>query len=272
MHNFAMFVRLFGGEIFAPKWKFWYQASFNIPAVVDYVLTIAPYTDILEIQMPEAEQGFLERQYLVHIGVPTTMTRAREELGAVWNQLIAAIPFPLGPGGKRATFLGGTHWAITAQTAQRGTRADAWELLQFLTLETDTQLRYAQGIGYLPATKEAFHALRRREPEYAAFESALTTDGKSFPRLASWGYLVENEFTLDQLTQFWRYIGFGRADGARMTLDRAASWLTEALYWRPLRRLSVGISLAILLAVLSIIYTNASGRAAKRSASAGEAP
>jgi ABC-type glycerol-3-phosphate transport system substrate-binding protein len=253
LQNFAMFVWLFGGELFTPKWGLWHQARFNLPAVVDYLLTIAPYTDIVEIQMPQAEQRFLERQYLVHIGVPTTLARAREELGEAWDQLIEIIPFPLGGEGKRATFLGGTHWAISQQATHRGMQEVAWDLLQFLTLQTEAHIRYAQGIGYLPATREALHVLQSRQPEYTAFASALATDGKSFPRLAPWSYLVENEFTLDQLTQFFRYVGFGREDGARMTLDRAAAWLTDELFWSPVRRLGVWIGIAMLLVVLSIL-------------------
>jgi len=253
LHNFAMFVWLFGGDLFAPKWGLWHEARFNNPAVVDYLLTLAPYTDILEIQMPQAEQRFLEQQYLFHIGVPTTLARTREELGEAWNQLIEVLPFPTGPRGKRATFLGGIHWAITAQAVQRGTRDIAWDLLQFLAMNTEAQVRYALGIGYLPATKEAFQALIHQQPEYALFASALAADGKGFPRLAAWGNLVENEFTLDQLTQFWRYVGFGRQDGARMTLERAAVWLTDELFWHPMWWWAKWGSLGVLLVVLGFM-------------------
>ena len=239
LHNFAMFVWTFGGELFAPRRLFFrtfHEATFNDPDVVHYMLMIAPYTDIGEITLAQAEQRFLERRYLTHLGVPNTVRRAREELGDDWEKLIEVIPLPAGPVGNRSNFLGGTHWAITTQAAKRGNLEAAWGLVKFLTLDTESQKRYALEAGHLPAPKDAFREFLKDRPEYKPFDKALS-DGRGFPRLAAWASIVENEFTLDQLYQFWRLVGFRRAQEARITLDNAANWLTDKLFHNPVSQI-----------------------------------
>lgn len=92
-------------------------------------------------------------------------------------------PYPAGPLG-RTTFCGGSNLAIFK--ASRSKEA-AWEVVKYLTTDTQAQLAYARVTGFLPAKKEVFEDPYFKNDPYRKVFADSVRFSKAYPCASSWG-------------------------------------------------------------------------------------
>ncbi len=186
-----------------------------------------------EERAQELAEEFLQRKYAMVILGPWFTAMAEKVLGPSWPAQIGATLPPRIGAAHAVTMKGGSLLVLLDPTRGRDHLgvARAQRLLEFLS-SPESQKRYAQALGALPAHEEAL----RESPYFSLFERALQ-HGRTYPQIPEWAPVVENLATRDNLYAFWKRLSLltdPRAPtseterAARARLIRAALYSAEA--------------------------------------------
>ncbi len=196
LHNFAPWVWEAGGDLLNPGNT---AATFNSPEAIEGVKFYASlytkgYTppDVLELNTAQVEGLFSDGKIATVITGPWMVKGARtpNDKGG-WGdneaaKYIATHEIPAGPAG-RFTFVGGSN--LTVWNSSKHPEM-AVEFVKFL-VSKESQVRYSNNIGMLPAVKEALaDPAFSEDPLLKVFVSAVE-HGKSYPAIPAWG-AIEN--------------------------------------------------------------------------------
>jgi multiple sugar transport system substrate-binding protein len=231
--NTSQFIWNYGGDILNQEGK---QATFNSPEAIKGVQLFASLygqgltaPDTLELNSAQTEARFGDGQAATIIAPSYLIGQAKAPKDAGGWQSdearnnVGFAEFPAGPGGQY-TFVGGSQLAIFNDCAAPEA-AVKW--VEYLTSE-ESQARYGDKLGMLPALKTAQAAPAFSDPLYDAFKAGATK-GKSAPAVVEWGG-VENTFQTE-LQAVWEDVAASpgtpideakiktRLDGAAETVD-----------------------------------------------------
>ncbi len=235
--NASMWMWNYGGDILTADGT---KAAFNsdaaVAGVVEYYglygkgLTSA---DTLELNSSSTDGRFgTEAAAFAYMTGPWIISNARNQAVSGWPdesaKNLAFAPIPAGPGGQ-FTFVGGSNLGVmnTCKYPEA-----AFALVKFLTSK-ESQIRYANAIGMLPATVEAQNdPIFTADPLFKVFIAAAQ-QGKSAPAIPAWGQ-VEN--TINPAFQaLWETVaanGVGTpitTEQVKQTLDEAAATVDALL-------------------------------------------
>jgi multiple sugar transport system substrate-binding protein len=229
--NSAMWIWGAGGNLLSPDYS---RAVFNSPESVRGITEFTSLygkglteADTLELNSAQTEQKFGDGKTFSLITGPWLISNARSSVdkGGWTNdtvrQNLAFAEFPAGPGGQ-FTFVGGSNLAILNSCPAPEA---AVALVQYL-VGNESQVRYAQTIGFLPVTRSG-----QTDPAftgdaiYAPFLSAAAK-GKTSAPISQWSQV---EPTLqEQLQAVWDDVGTSgkttpiTEDKVKTRLDAAA--------------------------------------------------
>lgn len=228
-HNFIPWIWSNGGDWFDENLEF---AAINSPEAVEGIFYYANLfnmgltpSDTLEKNSAEVDGGFQDGKSALIISGPWMVANSRApeadggfaEKVAASNMAIHEIPDA--PTGEHYTFVGGSNLTLWKTSAHP---EEAQALIDFLT-SVESQVRYCQNIGMLPAVQAALDdPAISEDPDYSVFKAAVV-NGKSYPALASWG-AVENVL-VTSLGTLWDDVAAGEvqtAEDLQSRLDDAA--------------------------------------------------
>ncbi|MBV9171419.1 MAG: sugar ABC transporter substrate-binding protein [Chloroflexi bacterium] len=204
--NGAMWIWGAGGDLLNPGYT---QAVFNSDDAVRGVTEFASLyskgltsSDTLELNSNQTDSKFGDGKAFSIISGPWNISNARTPVDKggwsndVARQNLAFAQFPAGPGGNY-TFVGGSNLAILNNCPNPDA---AVAFVEYLT-SNESQVRYAQTIGMLPAVNSAQHdPAFSADPNYRVFMVAAA-NGKTSAPIAQWGQV---EPTLqEQLQAVW---------------------------------------------------------------------
>ncbi|GAA5530692.1 sugar ABC transporter substrate-binding protein [Herpetosiphon gulosus] len=234
--NSSMWIWNSGGDLLSSDLS---EATFNSEAAVAGVSEFAnlyssklTVTNTLELNSAQVDASFGDGRTFSAITGPWLISNARTaaDAGGWANRTVADnlayAEFPAGPGGSY-TFVGGSNLAILKSCEN----ADAAvKFVQFLAAN-ESQLRYSQAIGMLPATKTAqADASIASDALYSVFISAAAK-GKTSAPIAEWGQ-VESVLN-EQLGSLWDDVatagGPVSPEAVKTRLDQAAQTVNELL-------------------------------------------
>lgn len=235
--NASMWMWNYGGDILnADGTKAAFNSDASVAGVVEYYglygkgLTSA---DTLELNSAQTDGRFgAEAAAFAYMTGPWIISNARNQAASGWPdesaKNLAFAPIPAGPGGQ-FTFVGGSNLGIMKTCKYPEA---AFELVKFLTSK-ESQIRYANAIGMLPATTEGQNdPTFTADPLFSVF-IAVAQHGKSAPAIPAWGQ-VEN--TINPAFQaLWETVaanGVGKpitAAQVKQTLDEAATTVDTLL-------------------------------------------
>ena len=183
----------------------WKEAVFAGPEgerAVAFLVDLARhgYIALPEKRSAELAEDFLARKYAMVILGPWLIKLAEEKLGPDWRvQIGTALPPPIGSAAA-ATMKGGSLLVVLDPTRGRDPEGvdRARRLVDFFT-SPESQRRYTEALGALPANEEALAA----SPYADLFQMALER-GRLYPQLPEWAPVVENLATRDNLYAFWK--------------------------------------------------------------------
>ncbi len=197
LHNFAPWVWSAGGDLLSADLT---EATFNSPEAVAGVGYYAGlYTqgftppDSLELNSAQVDGLFSGKRVAMIISGPWNVANSRTSIDNngwanpeaednVWPDAFAVAEIPAGPGG-RYTFVGGSDLSVWNTSSNL---PEAILLAQFLASD-ESQIRYTQAIGMLPAANSALaDPLFAEDEDYSVFISAVE-NGRSYPAIAAWG-------------------------------------------------------------------------------------
>ncbi|HEY1011293.1 MAG TPA: extracellular solute-binding protein, partial [Herpetosiphonaceae bacterium] len=195
--NASQFLWNYGGDILNGDNK---QAAFNskegasgIHQLVSlYGKGLTP-ADTLELNSAQAEQRFGGGEAASIIASSYLISQARSPKDAGGWQSddarnnLAFAEFPAGPGGQY-TFVGGSQLGIFKDCASPEA---AVKFVQYLA-GAESQARYGNNVGMLPALQTAQDDKAFSDPLYAPFKAAAQK-GKAAPAVVQWGG-IENAF------------------------------------------------------------------------------
>ena len=192
VHNFAPWVWGAGGDMLTEDLS---ASAFNSEEAIAGVKFYASlYTqgftppDSLELNSAQIDGLFSEGRVAMVISGPWMVKNSRtpnDEGGwgdNEWAQYVGVAEIPAGPAG-RYTFVGGSDLAVwnTSEHLE-----EAVMLAQFLVSD-ESELRYCDGIGMLPATNSALQSdAFAGDEDYGVFVTAID-HGRSYPAIAAWG-------------------------------------------------------------------------------------
>ena len=235
--NASMWIWNYGGDLLSPDGT---KAAFNSDSAIGGV--VAYYglygqgltsSDTLELNSAQTDQRFGEGAAFSYMTGPWIISNARADLATSgWSeeasQNLAFAGIPAGPGGQY-TFIGGSNLAILKSCPYQ---KEAFDLVKFLTSK-DSQIRYANAVGMLPATLEAQNDTAFTEDPLFSVFIEQAKNGKTSNPIPTWGQ-VEN--TINPAYQaLWETVasnGVGKpitADQVKTTLDDAASTVDTLL-------------------------------------------
>ncbi len=233
--NSSMWIWNAGGELLSNDSEAAFNSDKAIAGVTEFAklygekMTI---TNTLELNSSQVDAAFGDGRTFSIITGPWLISNARtpEADGGWANRTVADnlayAQFPAGPGGQY-TFVGGSNLAILKSCPNP---EEAFKLVKFLTAN-ESQLRYTQNIGMLPATKTAQSDPQiASDPLYSVFIAAAA-NGKTSASIAEWGQIesVLNE----QLGSLWDDVagtdGVITSDKVKERLDKAATTVDELL-------------------------------------------
>lgn len=148
-----------------------------------------------------------------------TLPAFRNRLPEGWEEKIGIALPPAGPNGTYP-FVGGSHLAIWFGAKKRGNFEDALSLVKHLTAPPSQQ-RYSKVVNFLPANKNALKNLEDA-PYMDVYNEALLK-GRSYPAIAEWGLIVENEFVRSHLWNIWQAIAQGQPEEIVVSTVKNAS-------------------------------------------------
>jgi multiple sugar transport system substrate-binding protein len=204
--NGAMWIWGAGGDLLNPGYT---QAVFNSADAVRGITEFASLyskgltaPDTLELNSSQTDAKFGDGKAFAIISGPWNISNAHtpSDKGGwsndVAKQNLAFAQFPAGPGGNY-TFVGGSNLAILNNCPN----PDAAVALVEYLVSNESQVRYAQAIGMLPAVKSAqadpaFSA----DPNYRVFLDAAS-NGKTSAPIAQWGQI--EPILQEQLQAVW---------------------------------------------------------------------
>jgi multiple sugar transport system substrate-binding protein len=125
----------------------------------------------------------------------------------------AVAPLPAGPGGSRASALGGQQLAINAHTEHPD---DAWRVVEFLTSEAQ-MLERALAAGHYPARVALYQRPELGEALQVAPEDARIAIESAVPRPVTPAYTE-----LSRILQVWIHRALSRQAEPRAALEAAA--------------------------------------------------
>lgn len=183
----------------------WKEAIFAGPEgerAVHFLIQLAKrgYVALPERRSVELAEDFLARKYAMVILGPWLTKLAEKALGPEWRTRIGAtLPPRIGPAAA-ATMKGGSLLVVLDPTRGRNPEAlgRARRLVDFFS-SSESQRRYTEALGALPARAEALEA----SPYFNLFQTALE-QGRTYPEIPEWAPVVENLATRDNLYAFWK--------------------------------------------------------------------
>jgi multiple sugar transport system substrate-binding protein len=198
------------------------QAAFNSPEFVAGVTAfdqmygkgLTP-ENTLELNSAQCDAEFGEGRAAVMISGPWMISNLRDLEGSGYIEEVAnnyaVAQFPSGPGGQY-TFFGGSNVSILTSCADYEA---TFAFVKYL-MSKESQIRYGNAIGMLPATVEAqSDSSFVDDPEFSVFIEAAPS-GRTSPNIPRWG-AVEN--TLNSALQaLWEEVG---AAGVGTLIDEA---------------------------------------------------
>ena len=194
LHNFAPWVWGAGGDMLNPGNT---AAVFNSDKAIEGFKFYASlftkgYTppDVLELNSAQVDGLFPSGEVAMVISGPWMVkgSRTPNDDGG-WGDSDAAKvmgvhEIPAGPAG-RYTFVGGSDLTVWNSSKHQ---KEAVEFVKYL-VGKESQIRYCQNIGMLPAVNEALaDSTFKDDPDYGVFVQAVE-HGKSYPAIAAWGPL-----------------------------------------------------------------------------------
>ena len=234
----AMFMWAYGADILAPDGR---TAAFNSPQAVAgtaffYDLYGKGLTapDTLQLNSTDADARFGTGQAATIITGPWIISKARAAKDAGgWTDdaaraNLAFAPFPSGPGGHY-TFVGGSNLAIL-NSCPNPEAAIEW--VDFL-LSRQSQARYSQTVGMLPAKIDARSDLDfAADPLFSVFIAAADS-GKTSPAIANW--TAVEPVLQEQLQALWDDVALSGGtpvspDKVQQRLDAAARTVNSLLH------------------------------------------
>ncbi len=187
--------------------------------------------DTLELNSAQTDQRFGEGSVFAYITGPWVISNARDIEASGWApeaaENLAFALFPAGPGGQY-TFVGGSNLAIMNSCPNMDA---AKEFVAFLT-GNESQIRYANEIGMLPATLSAQNdAVFTEDPLFSVFIEAAQ-HGKSAINIPQWGQVETNLQTA--LQSLWEDVAAAGDEGltedhVKEELDGAAATVDSLL-------------------------------------------
>jgi multiple sugar transport system substrate-binding protein len=227
--NASVWIWAYGGDLLDKDGK---KAAFNSDKAAAgvtrfnglYGLGLTP-KDTLELNSAQSDSRFGQGTVAVYLTGPWVISQARDIKASGWITDAAAnlafAPFPAGPGGQ-ATFVGGSNLAVMKNT--KNVEA-AMTFMKYL-LSKESQNRYANAIGMLPATVEAQKdPAFVQDPMFSVFVKAAPT-GKTSMNIAKWGQVENNlQTALQALWEDVAALGVGKTidePSVKKSLDEAA--------------------------------------------------
>ncbi len=223
LHNLAPWLWAGGGDILEAR-TFgslpFHSVSLDSPeslAAVTFLRNLSKERcAVLEdVNTETMETRFLGRKIASIISIPAFRSRLPDG----WESKIGIALPPAGPSGS-VPFVGGSHLAIWSDAKTRGNLKRALSLVSFLT-SAASELRYSNSIGFLPASRNALQDLSGA-PYMNVFNEALSK-GRSYPPIAEWGTVVENEFIRNHLWNIWQAVAQGQSDETLKAVVRNAA-------------------------------------------------
>jgi multiple sugar transport system substrate-binding protein len=147
--------------------------------------------DTLELNSSQTDEAYGKGRAAMTMTGPWMISNLRNLEASGYEQVVAdntaIAPFPTGPTGVDATFFGGSDLGIMTSCPNYEA---AWAFVKYL-LSDESQIRYGNAIGMLPATTSAQgDPIFVDDPLFSVFIDAAPT-GKSSPNIPRWG-AVEN--------------------------------------------------------------------------------
>jgi multiple sugar transport system substrate-binding protein len=199
LHNFAPWVWGAGGDLLSEDLTSAVFNSEEATAGVNYYASLFTngFTppDSLELNSAQVDGLYSSGRVAMIISGPWNVANSRVSIDNngwidesnpenLWPEALAIAEIPAGPAG-RFTFVGGSNISVW-NTSDNLPQAIA--LAQFLVSD-ESQLRYTQAIGMVPATNSALgNDAFSADEDYSVFVSAVA-NGRSYPTIAAWGPL-----------------------------------------------------------------------------------
>lgn len=230
LHNFAPWVWGAGGDILAEDLK---SAAFNSEKGVEGIgfyadLFTQGFTpaDTLELNSAQVDGLYSAGRVAMIVSGPWAVANSRTPVSAngwmdeakednLWPASLGVAEIPAGPAG-RFTFVGGSDLSVWNSSDNLDL---AVKLAQFLVSD-ESQTRYTQTIGMVPATNSALNSdFFAKDEDFGVFVTAIT-NGRSYPAIAAWGPL--ETIMVTNLGALWDDVAGvnGEFDAAKMIPER----------------------------------------------------
>ncbi len=173
-----------------------------------------------EVNAETMEQRFLNKE----VAAITQVTQFVHRLPKGWEKDFGISLPPAGPNGS-VPFVGGSHLAVWHAAKDRKNFERAISLISFLT-DVGSQERFIPKTGFLPARRRVLDS-HFESPSLDVFANALDK-GMSYPPIAEWGPIVENEFIRGHIWNIWH--GIAQAESMEVlegSIKNAASSLRK---------------------------------------------
>ncbi|HTY12614.1 MAG TPA: sugar ABC transporter substrate-binding protein [Candidatus Omnitrophota bacterium] len=195
VHNLSPWIWGAGGDYMDKDLK---TATINTPSAVDGVYFYVNMAkeglvppEYLELNTAQVSSNFNNGSVAMMVDGPyevRTLTTPPAQGGAsegITARNYGVVPYPKGPKG-RFTFVGGSDLAIFKQAQHK---AEAFEVIKYLTTDTQAQLNYCKASGFLPAKLAVFNEpYFSVDPARKVFREAIKY-GKTYPCVSYWGIL-----------------------------------------------------------------------------------
>lgn len=205
LHNLAFLLWSDGGDITQPPHRVLLDETQSIEAVIK-LKNLAKKNCISfdNINQETMEGHFLNGEYGAIFAGSWLIARLPKD----WENEIAISLPPQGSVGS-FPFVGGSHLAIWHKAKERGNFDKSVALISFLT-GNESQRRFSISTGLLPVRKEMIYE-SADSPYLPVFLKALEI-GRSYPPIAEWGTIVENELIKSHIWHIWQEIFQGQPD------------------------------------------------------------
>jgi len=195
VHNLSPWIWGAGGDYLDDTLK---EAAINSPQSVDgvyFYVNLAKQglvpPEYLELNTAQVSSNFNNGSVAMMVDGPyevRTLTTPPAQGGAsegITARNFSVVPYPKGPKG-RFTFVGGSNLAIFKYAKHK---EEAFEVLKYLTTNTEAQLNYCKASGFLPAKLSVFNEpYFSVDPARRVFREAIKY-GKTYPCVSYWGIL-----------------------------------------------------------------------------------
>jgi len=193
VHNLAPWIWSAGGSFFDKEFT---ESAINKPGAVKginfYINLVrkglVPKV-VLEQNTSQINNGFFNGRYAVYFNGPYDLKTLQTppERGGASNLPVAknfaVAPYPAGPAGIY-TFTGGSNLAIFKASKNKEM---AWEIIKYLTTNTQAQVAYSKLTGFLPSYMQAFKDPYFSQDPYRRVFRDSVAYGRAYPCVPSWG-------------------------------------------------------------------------------------